>query len=173
MARAPPTMIEQQLQHATPPLWITIGDSSPEQYYDAVISIRARPSQCQCCRRSCKQQKALWRNEMSHRAARVLCLYFEKNNFSTASFVEKLIAFTKTLPLYARVLFDCRKSRSRCTAAAIILLREAGLDQVSAFKEVQRAQPTLTPNFSIVRLYRILKEADSNGSVLASEEWSE
>lgn len=126
-------------------LWKLLKDSK----YDAIISItdpyKEQPAQTIVTRNR--------REFLLKYCPNVLCLDFEDNDFVSAAVVNEIIAFAKTLPPNARLLAHCMVGRCRSTAAALIVLRECGLDYGAAYTEVMRVRPIARPNIKMLCLY--------------------
>lgn len=118
--------------------------------YDAIISIK---DPCRC---PILQERRIGkrRDRLSTRCKLLLCIDFSDNEFVPRTVVYDIAQFAKQLQPGMKVLVHCMLGISRSTAAAMIVLREHGMDYAGARAEVFRVRPLASPNFTMLRLYR-------------------
>lgn len=77
----------------------------------------------------------------------------------TASVIERLVRFFRTVKPGSKVIVHCMAGISRSTAAATILLREMGVEHELALSEVIRVRAIAKPNTLMLELYESVKDA--------------
>jgi len=83
-----------------------------------------------------------------------LCMDFCDDDFVPYAAVVEIITFVRQLPPGARLLVHCAAGISRSTAAALIALREHGVDYEGALAEVLRVRDIAQPNAMMLLLYK-------------------